>query len=60
MSTPTNFWLLIGIAILDLIAGGAMAIFVGFNHSWLYAGLLGAGFFISANILFVTAWQKLK
>lgn len=60
MSAPSNFWLLIGIALLDLLVGGALAIFIGFNHSWLYAGILGLGFFISANILFAVAWQKVK
>jgi len=60
MSPPRNFWLLIGIAVLDLIVGGALALFVGLNHSWFYAALLAAGFFASANILFVVAWQKIK
>lgn len=59
MAAPKNFWLFIIIGVLDLVVGLGMSVVVGMSHSWALAMLLGVGFFLTANLMFMLAMKKL-
>ena len=59
MAAPKNFWLFIIIGVLDLVVGLAMSVIVGMTHSWPLAMVLGMGFLITANLMFMLAMKKL-
>lgn len=54
-----NFWLFLGVGFVDLIVGLALSVYTGLSHSWFLAGILGVGFFASANLMFYLAYKKL-
>lgn len=55
-----NFWLFLAVGLLDLGVGLGVSIYVGLSHSWQIALVLAIGFFVSANLMFYFAFQKLK
>lgn len=56
---PRNFWIFLFAGIAELLVGMLMTVFVGLSHSWAFALLIGLGFFVSANLMFLFAYRKL-
>ncbi|MBF2052431.1 MAG: hypothetical protein IGS03_03075 [Candidatus Sericytochromatia bacterium] len=55
-----NFWLFLMVGVLDLLIGLSVSVYIGLSQSWLLAMILALGFFMSANLMFYFALQKLK
>lgn len=55
-----NFWLFVMVGVLDLLIGLGVSVYIGLSQGWLLAMILALGFFMSANLMFYFALQKLK
>lgn len=55
-----NFWLFVMVGVLDLLIGLGVSVYIGLSQGWLLGMILALGFFMSANLMFYFALQKLK
>lgn len=60
MSAPKNFWIFVIAGVIELIVGLGTSIYISMTQSWTLGIVLALGFFMSANMMFMIAYKKIR